>query len=65
MTVILKAKFNVENASITDNIVESIHAEAFATDDLHGLDPVELFDFFEQNKVICSAVARTFDASKC
>ena len=64
MTIILKAKFTVENASITDNTAKSIHPEAVATDDLHGPNHIALFDFFEQNKVICSAVTRTLDASK-
>ncbi len=31
---ILKAKYRVENASMTDNTVKSIHAEALATEDL-------------------------------
>jgi hypothetical protein len=64
LAIMAKAKFTVRNASIMDNAVKSKHAEAFATDDLQGLHLVTLFDFFEQNKVIISAVTRASDPSE-
>ncbi len=33
---ILKAEYRVENASMPDNTVKSIHAEALTIDDRHG-----------------------------
>jgi len=64
LATILKAKFTVENASITISTVKSKHVEAFAIDDLQGLDPVALSNFCEQNKVICSAITRASDPSE-
>jgi hypothetical protein len=61
---ILKAKFIVENSSISDSTVKYKHVEAFPTDDLQGQDHVTPSEFFEQNKVICSAVTRASDLSK-
>ncbi len=62
--MILKAKFTVENESIPDSTVKSMHAEALATVDRHGPDHMTMSCFFEQNKETCSAVTRASDLSK-
>ena len=65
LATILNAKDRVENASMTDNTVKSIHVEAFAIDERHGPDPVAMSCLLEQNKVTFSAVKRASDLPRC